>query len=53
MLWRIRTDRSAPKPVHVEDLPDGSWLADLRQDRSAEAQRAEPMRVRVIDYTRR
>lgn len=38
LLWRIRTDRSASKPVHVEDLPDGSWLA------------AEPMRLRVIDY---
>lgn len=51
LLWRIRTDRSAPKPVHVEDLPDGSWLADLRQTHSAEARGAEPMRVRVIDYT--
>ena len=51
LLWRIRTDRSAPKPIHVEDLPDGSWLADLRQTHSAAARRAEPMRVRVIDYT--
>ena len=50
LLWRVRTDRSAPKPVHVEDLPDGSWLADLRQTHSAAARRAEPMRVRVIDY---
>jgi len=51
LLWRIRTDRSGPKPVHVEDLPDGSWLADLRQTHSAVARAAEPMRVRVIDYT--
>lgn len=51
LLWRIRTDKSAPKPAHVEDLPDGSWLADLRQTHSAAARRAEPMRVRVIDYT--
>ena len=51
LLWRIRTDKSAPKPVHVEDLPDGSWLADLRQTHSAEARRAQPIRVRVIDYT--
>lgn len=40
-----------PTPVHVEDLPDGSWLADLRQRHSAAARAAEPMRVRIIDYT--
>lgn len=51
LLWRIRTDASGPKPVHVEDLPDGSWLADLRQRHSTAARAAEPMRVRVIDYT--
>jgi len=51
LLWRIRTDKSGPKPVHVEDLPDGSWLADLRQTHSKAARAAEPMRVRVIDYT--
>ena len=51
MLWRIRTDRAAPKPVHLEDLPDGSWLAHLKQTHSAAARRAEPMLVRVIDYT--
>ena len=51
LLWRIRTDRSAPKPEHLEDLPDGTWLAHLRQTHSAAARRAEPMRVRVIDYT--
>ncbi|MFT4296111.1 MAG: IS4 family transposase [Micropruina sp.] len=51
LLWRIRTDKSGPKPVHVEDLPDGSWLADLRQAHSKAARAAEPMRVRVIDYT--
>ena len=51
LLWRIRTDTSGPKPVHVEDLLDGSWLADLRQTRSKAARAAEPMRVRVIDYT--
>jgi len=51
LLWRIRTDKSGPKPVHVEDLPDGSWLADLRQTHSKAARAAEPIRVRVIDYT--
>ena len=51
LLWRVRTDKSAPKPFHVADLADGSWLADLRQTHSAAARRAEPLRVRIIDYT--
>lgn len=51
LLWRIRTDKSGPKPTHVEDLPDGSWLAHLQQTHSAAARRAEPLLVRVIDYT--
>ena len=51
LLWRIRTDRGGPKPTHITDLPDGSWLAHLHQKHSAAARRQEPMRVRVIDYT--
>ncbi len=51
LLWRVRTDSTAPKPTHLEALPDGSWLAHLQQTHSAAARRAEPMRVRVIDYT--
>ncbi len=51
LLWRIRTDKSAPKPTLVEDLPDGSWLAHLQQTHSAAARRVEPILVRVIDYT--
>jgi hypothetical protein len=51
LLWRIRTDASAPKPVHVADLSDGSWLADLRRATPATERNREPMRVRVIDYT--
>lgn len=51
LLWRIRTDSAGPTPVPVEDLPDGSWLADLRQKHSAAARAADPIRVRVIDYT--
>jgi hypothetical protein len=51
LLWRVRTDTSGPKPTRLQDLPDGSWLAHLRQTHSAAAQRAEPMLVRVIDYT--
>ena len=51
LLWRVRTDKAGPKPVHVRDLPDGSWLAHLRRSTPAAARRAEPMLVRVIDYT--
>ena len=51
LLWRVRTDQGAPKPVHVRDLPDGSWLAHLaRSTHCAVASREEPMLVRVIDY---
>lgn len=50
-LWRIRTDKAGPKPTHLEDLPDGSWLAHLHQTHSAAARREKPMLVRVIDYT--
>src|SRR5664280_1079108 len=50
-LWRVRTDQGGPKPTHLQDLPDGSWLAHLHQTHSAAARAAEPMLVRVIDYT--
>lgn len=51
LLWRIRTDRSGPKPEHVRDLADGTWLAHLRRTTPASQRNAEPMLVRVIDYT--
>jgi Insertion element 4 transposase N-terminal/Transposase DDE domain len=51
LLWRVRTDKAGPKPAHLEDLPDGSWLAQLRRSTPAAARREEPMLVRVIDYT--
>src|SRR5665648_629071 len=51
LLWRIRTDKAGPKPTHVEDFPDGSWLAHLHQTHSAAARRETPMLVRVVDYT--
>src|SRR5665648_503155 len=51
LLWRVRTDKAGPKPVHLRDLPDGSWLAHLRRATPAAARREEPMLVRVIDYT--
>lgn len=50
LLWRVRTDTYGPKPEHVEDLPDGSWLARLRRSTGAGGHHAEPMMVRVIDY---
>lgn len=51
LLWRVRTDASGPKPVHVSDLVDGSWLADLCKATPASERNREPMRVRVVDYT--
>lgn len=51
LLWRVRTDVSGPKPTHLQDLPDGSWLAHLRQTHSAASRREKPLLVRVIDYT--
>jgi len=51
LLWRIRTDKAGPKPEHVEDLPDGTWLGHLRRSTPAAERNAEPMLVRVIDYT--
>lgn len=51
LVWRIRTDKTAPRPTHVQDLPDGSWLAQLHQTHSAAARREAPMLVRVVDFT--
>jgi hypothetical protein len=51
LLWRIRTDQSGPKPEHVQDLPDGTWLAHLRRKTPAAQRNGEPALVRVIDYT--
>lgn len=51
LLWRARTDPSGPKPTHLQDLEDGSWVAHLRGQTPAAERRQEPMLVRVIDYT--
>jgi hypothetical protein len=49
LLWRVRVGgRGAPGPLHVRDLDDGSWLAQLRQSND---HTSEPMLARVIDYT--
>ena len=50
LLWRVSPDRSGPKPAHVGDLPDGSWLAHLRRSTPASARNEDPMLVRVVDY---
>jgi Insertion element 4 transposase N-terminal/Transposase DDE domain len=46
LLWRAST---VMKPRHVETLPDGSWLAELRPSGNA-GRHAEPLTIRVIDY---
>lgn len=48
LLWRVSTGRNGPAPMHVEDLPDGSWLAHLQ---SSQDRHSEPMLARIIDYT--
>ncbi len=48
LLWRIRTDAFGPKPTHVQDLDDGSWLGLLQRSTGP---KSEPMPVRVVDYT--
>jgi len=39
---------STPRPVHLQTLADDSWLAQVR---SATDKKADPITVRVIDYT--
>ena len=50
LLWRVRTDKSAPKPEFIEELPDGSWLGHLNRATPAAERNKPPMLVRVIDY---
>ena len=49
LLWRVRTDTNGPRAQHVQDLPDGSWLAHLKK--STDHTNTPPMLVRVVDYT--
>ena len=48
LVWRVRTDAQGPRAEHVQDLPDGSWLAHLRKSTD---RRSEPMLVRVVECT--
>ena len=47
LLWRVK-DNLQLEPV--EDLPDGSWLADVF-DSTTDRARRHPVRVRVVSYT--
>ena len=47
LLWRVK-DNLKLEPV--QDLPDGSWLAEVF-DSVADQRRRRPVRVRVISYT--
>jgi len=45
LLWRAKTGL---RPVHLQTLADDSWLAQVR---STTDTKADPITVRVIDYT--
>ena len=47
LLWRVKDNL---KVDAVEDLPDGSWLAEVF-DSVADRRRQHPLRVRVIEYS--
>jgi hypothetical protein len=46
LLWRAKPTM---KPRHLEDLADGTWLAEIRPGGN-EGRHAKPLVVRVIDY---
>jgi Insertion element 4 transposase N-terminal/Transposase DDE domain len=50
LLWRVRTGKTALVPRLVRELPDGSYLAEIRPSGPAFADQ-QPSTVRVIDYT--
>jgi len=45
LLWRAKTGL---RPTYLETLDDGSWLAQIRPSND---KKAEPITVRVVDYT--
>jgi hypothetical protein len=47
LLWRVK---GTLRLDSVEDLPDGSWLAEVFHS-TADRRRQHPQRVRVIEYT--
>ena len=50
LLWRVRTGKTALTPRLLQELPDGSYLAEVLPSRSAFATE-QPVTVRVVDYT--
>jgi hypothetical protein len=50
LLWRVRTGKTALTPQPVQQLPDGSYLAEILPSGPAFAAQ-QPVTVRVIDYT--
>lgn len=47
LLWRVK---ATLRPRHLADLPDGSWLAEIRPTSGTGRATRKPLRVRVIDY---
>ena len=51
LLWRFRNGTNALTPHLLQELPDGSYLAQIVPSAKARKQGTEPITVRVIDYT--
>jgi hypothetical protein len=47
LLWRAKSNM---QPRHLEQLADGSWLAEFRLSGNA-GRNTEPLPIRVIEYT--
>ena len=47
LLWRVK---ASVRPRHLSDLPDGSWLAEIRPTSGTHRAQRPPLKVRVIDY---
>jgi Insertion element 4 transposase N-terminal/Transposase DDE domain len=50
LLWRVRTGKTALAPRPIQQLSDGSYLAEILPSGSAFGDQ-QPVTVRVIDYT--
>jgi Insertion element 4 transposase N-terminal/Transposase DDE domain len=50
LLWRVRTGKTALTPRPLQELADGSYLAEILPSRPVYADQ-QPITIRVIDYT--